>query len=128
MRANFDEIVQYFEGSEFSMKSQRNYCSDIIAISCRCAKFCNWHFVRNFVWGSEISGNISSRGAKFRVTFRLAERNFVQHFIWRGEIRRQGFGLYSFMTRYFYRHLANCMHLQGEVTFYTNVGPVALIF
>ena len=64
---------------------------------------------------SEISGNISCRGAKFRVTFRLAfrlaERNFVQHFIWRGEIRRKGSELYSFMTRYFYRHLANCMHL-----------------
>ena len=74
--ANFGDI---------SMKSQRNHCSDIIAISCRYAKFRmafrskfrlgKQNFGQHFVSGSEISCDISFGGAKFRATFHLAGRN-----------------------------------------------------
>ena len=64
------------------MKSQRNYCSDIIAISCRCAKFRlgKRNFGQHFVSGSEISCDISFGRAKFRATFRLAGRNLSLKF------------------------------------------------
>ena len=64
------------------MKSQPNYCSDIIAIPCRCAKFRlgKRNFGQHFVPGSEISCDISFGGAKFRATFDLAGRNSFLRF------------------------------------------------
>ena len=60
-----------------------------------------FRYYRNFVQMREISHGISfeissgeakfratflRRGAKFRVTFHLAERNFVRHFVWWSKI------------------------------------------
>ena len=72
------------------MKSQRNYCSDIIAISCGCAKFRmafrskfrlgKRNFGQHFVLGIEILCDISFGRAKFCATFHLAGRNSLLRF------------------------------------------------
>ena len=78
----FAEIVRYFEGSEFSAIFRCTYCSHIIEISCRRAKF-RMAFCST---DSEISHKISFKKAKFRAPFCLRERNFVHHFVWESEI------------------------------------------
>ena len=91
MRVNFGEFRQNLTklcDISKEMKSTQVNATIVLILSQFHADARNfaWHFVRNFVWGSEISGNISCRAAKFRVTFRLAEQNFVRHFVWRREI------------------------------------------
>ena len=65
MRANFDEICRnyaiYFEESEFSSTFRGTYCSHIIEISCK--------------------------RAKFPMALRLGKRNFAQQFIWQAKFR-----------------------------------------
>ena len=63
MRANFDEICRnceiYFEESEFSSTFRCTYCSHIIEISCKRAKFPMALRLGKRNFASEISWNIS---------------------------------------------------------------------